>query len=524
VFYLTTAIDYTNGAPHLGHAYEKVLADVLTRYRRLRGEKVFFLTGVDQHGQKVQQSAEKEGVQPAEFVERITGKFLNLWEKLGVRYDGWAATTDPRHQACVQAILSELEQRGELYKKVHSGMYSVRQEQFLQDRDRDATGNFGPEWGEVIVIEEENWYFRLSHHTAWLKQFIENHPEVITPAFRRVELLNALDRSGGTDLCISRPKERLRWGIELPFDPDYVTYVWFDALINYISFAGYRAASDAGLPEFETVWDVSAHRPTHLIGKDILVPAHGIYWLCMLHAMGFPDERIPRLLVHGFWNSKGGDKLSKSTGVSVDPDELADRYGVEALRYYLVRDIVTGRDSDFDLERLIMLFNTELANELGNLCNRALNMSQRFTGGIVRHGGALTAEDQALQASLAEATAAYQAAMDDCEVSRGLEAINRHVAFCNGYAERMKPWELNKDAANHERLATVLYHLAESVAHAAVLLGPILPEAAAKLADQLKLPGLAALKLGDLRWGLLPDGHAIGKPTPVFPRIVVAEA
>jgi methionyl-tRNA synthetase len=523
VFYLTTAIDYTNGAPHLGHAYEKVLADVITRYRRLRGEPVFFLTGVDQHGQKVQQSAEKEGVHPATFVKRTTKKFLNLWEKLGVHYDGWAATTEPCHQACVQAILTDLQQRGELYKKTHSGMYSVRQEQFLQDRDRDAAGNFGPEWGEVIEIAEENWYFRLSDHTAWLKEFIESHPEVITPAFRKVELLNALERSVGMDLCISRPKERLRWGIELPFDPDYVTYVWFDALINYISFAGYRAAPDAGLPDFEKIWDVSEHRPTHLIGKDILIPAHGIYWLCMLHAMGFADERIPRLLVHGFWNSKGGEKLSKSTGNSVDPDELADQYGVEALRYYLVRDIVTGRDSDFDVDRLIMLFNTELANELGNLCNRALNMSQRFTAGILHHGGPFAVEDQALQASLAECTAAYQAAMDDCEVSRGLEAISRHVVHCNGYAERMKPWELNKDPAQHERLATVLYHLAESVAHAAVLLGPILPAAAAKLADQLNLPALTTLKLSDLHWGMLADGHEIGKPKPVFPRIVVEE-
>jgi len=523
VFYLTTAIDYTNGAPHIGHAYEKVLADVIIRYRRLRGEEAYFLTGVDQHGQKVQQTAEKEGVHPATFVKRTTKKFLKLWEKLGVHYDGWAETTDPRHIACVQSILSALQHSGQLYKKTHSGHYSVRQEQFLQERDRDESGNFGPQWGEVTVIEEENWYFRLSDHTAWLKDFIENNADIITPAFRKAELLNALERSTGTDLCISRPKERLRWGIELPFDSSYVTYVWFDALINYISFAGYQAAADAGLPDFDKLWNVDGRRATNLIGKDILVPAHGIYWLCMLHAMGFADAKIPRLLVHGFWNSKGGDKLSKSTGNIVDPDALADAFGVDALRYYLVRDIVTGKDSDFDLERLIMLFNTELANELGNLCNRALNMSQRFTAGVLHHGAPLTADDAALQASLTESTAAYQAAMDECDVSRGLESISRHVVHCNGYAERMKPWELNKDPANAERLATVLYHLAESVAHAAVLLSPVLPEAAAKLAAQLNLPSLTTLKLADLHWGLLPDGHAIGKPKPVFPRIVVEE-
>jgi len=500
-----------------------VLADVIIRYRRLRGEEAYFLTGVDQHGQKVQQTAEKEGVHPATFVKRTTKKFLKLWEKLGVHYDGWAETTDPRHIACVQSILSALQHSGQLYKKTHSGHYSVRQEQFLQERDRDESGNFGPQWGEVTVIEEENWYFRLSDHTAWLKDFIENNADIITPAFRKAELLNALERSTGTDLCISRPKERLRWGIELPFDSSYVTYVWFDALINYISFAGYQAAADAGLPDFDKLWNVDGRRATNLIGKDILVPAHGIYWLCMLHAMGFADAKIPRLLVHGFWNSKGGDKLSKSTGNIVDPDALADAFGVDALRYYLVRDIVTGKDSDFDLERLIMLFNTELANELGNLCNRALNMSQRFTAGVLHHGAPLTADDAALQASLTESTAAYQAAMDECDVSRGLESISRHVVHCNGYAERMKPWELNKDPANAERLATVLYHLAESVAHAAVLLSPVLPEAAAKLAAQLNLPSLTTLKLADLHWGLLPDGHAIGKPKPVFPRIVVEE-
>ncbi|NQX00913.1 methionine--tRNA ligase [bacterium] len=520
MFYLTTAIDYTNGSPHIGHAYEKVLADVIARYRRLRGDEVYLLTGVDQHGQKVQQTAEKEGISPEEFVTRTTRKFSALWEKLDVRYDGWAETTDDRHKACVGAILTELKGQGQLYKKTHSGHYSVRQEQFLQERDRDEAGNFGAEWGEVVEIEEENWYFKLSDHTDWLKNFLESHSDIIIPAFRKSELLNALERNVGTDLCISRPKDRLRWGIEFPFDENYVTYVWFDALINYISFAGYQAAADSGLPDFAKLWAADS-RPVHIIGKDILIPAHGIYWLCMLHAMGFSDAQMPRLLVHGFWNSRGGDKMSKSTGNIVDPDQLADRFGVEAVRYYLVRDIVTGKDSDFDMDRLIMLFNTELANELGNLCNRALNMSQRFTGGVLHTGGPLTDDDTALQASLAQSVSDYRAAMDDFDISKGLEALSRHIVHCNGYAERMKPWELNKNPENHPRLATVLYHLAESVAHASVLLSPVLPEAAAKLAAQINLPALNSLKLADLHWGLLADGHLIEKPLPIFPRIVL---
>ncbi len=522
MFYITTAIDYTNGSPHFGHAYEKVLTDVISRYRRLRGDEVFFLTGVDQHGQKVQQVAEKEGVNPVTFVKRTTKKFTNLWEKLDVKYDGWAETIDDRHKASVCAILTELKDQGQLYKKSYSGFYSVRQEQFLQDRDRDESGNFGPEWGEVVEIEEENWYFKLSDHTDWLKGFLESQPDLIIPAFRKSELLNALERNSGLDLCISRPKERLRWGIEFPFDSDYVTYVWFDALINYISFAGYKAAEGSGLPDFSKLWPDNS-RPVHVIGKDILIPAHGVYWYCMLHAMGFSDAQMPRLLVHGFWNGLRGEKMSKSLGNIVDPNELSDKFGVEAVRYYLMRDIVTGRDSDFDVERLVMLYNTELANELGNLCNRALNMSQRFTGGVLHTGGPLTDDDTALQKSLTDSIAAYQAAMDDFDISKGLEALNRHVVQCNQYAERMKPWELNKDPEKKDRVATVLYHFAESVAHIAVLISPVLPEITAKLAAQLNLPDLASLKLPDLKWGLLPDGHEIGKPKPAFPRIILEE-
>jgi methionyl-tRNA synthetase len=526
MFYITTAIDYTNGAPHIGHAYEKVLTDVIARYRRLRGDEVFFLTGVDQHGQKVQQTAEKEGIHPATFAKKKTKLFLNLWKKLGVDYDGWAETTDDRHKACVQAILTDLKERGELYKKAYKGHYSVRQEQFLTDRDRDAAGDFGPEWGEVVEIEEENWYFRLSSHAEWLKNYVSSNPDFVVPGFRRNELAGALANSGDLDLCISRPKERLRWGIEFPFDPDFVTYVWFDALINYISFAGYGAKEGSDLPSFGTLWPCAGEKgrpPTHVIGKDILVPAHGIYWPCMLHAMGFSDEQMPRILVHGWWNIRG-EKMSKSLGNVVDPDELADRFGVDALRYYLVRDIVTGKDADFDLDRLVMLYNQELANELGNLCNRALNMTGRFCNGIVTTGGEPTDDDLDLRASLETVLGDYRAAMDAFDIAEGLKAINRHVTVCNAYAERNKPWELSKDPALKPRLETVLANLVESLAHCAVLLSPVLPDPAGRIASQLRMDDLLELKLDDLKWGLVPDGHETGKPKPVFPKIVIEEA
>ncbi len=323
MYYITTAIDYTNGPPHIGHAYEKVLADVLARWHRMKGEEVYFLTGVDQHGQKVQQTAEKRGVSPQEHADEMTVKFIELCERLQTSNDGWAATTDPRHIACVQKILTALHDKGQLYKKSYKGFYSVRQEQFLTDKERNEEGAFGPEWGEVVELEEENWYFKLSEQAAWMREFVTKSDHFVFPEFRKAEVLNAIERSFDADLCISRPKDRLSWGIEIPFDTDFVTYVWFDALINYISFAGYLADPGDGLPDFGKLWPASAQ----VIGKDILIPAHGIYWPAMLHAMGMSDEQMPRLVVHGWWN-RNGEYKSKYSVHAVDPLHLADSFVV----------------------------------------------------------------------------------------------------------------------------------------------------------------------------------------------------
>src|SRR6202043_363874 len=300
-FTITTAIDYTNSPPHIGHAYEKVLADVIARYHRLKGEEVFFLTGVDQHGQKVQQSAANAGIAPSEFVKGVTQKFVDLWEKLDVKYDAWAATIDPRHQKVVQGMLQRLFDEKQIYKDKQSGHYSVRQEQFLTDKERGPDGEFGPEWGQVEFREEENYYFKLSQHKDWLLGFLKTHSDFVTPAFRQIELINAVEKSPG-DLCISRPKSRLNWGIELPFDKDFVNYVWFDALTNYISFAGYDPKADNYEKQPQAFRNRWSKETLQIIGKDILVPAHGIYWLIMLHAIGFPDDQISQLLVHGWWN------------------------------------------------------------------------------------------------------------------------------------------------------------------------------------------------------------------------------
>ena len=511
-FFITTAIDYTNAAPHIGHAYEKILADVIARYHRLKGEPVFFLTGVDQHGQKVQQSAQKQGIAPLEFAQRETAKFIALWEKLGVQYDDWAATTDDRHKAVVQRILQHLFDTGAIYKATYSGFYSVRQEQFLTDKERGEEGTFGPEWGEVTEIVETNYFFKLSEHRDWLVGFLETHPQFVTPAFRQTELKNAVEKPGG-DLCISRPKARLLWGIELPFDTDYVTYVWFDALINYISFAGYGAGAELRGAEFNERWPA-----LHVIGKDILVPAHGVYWPIMLRAMGFADEEIPPLLVHGYVNIAGA-KMSKSVGNIVDPNALADQFGPAALRYYLMREAATGQDMDFSEERLVMRFNTDLANDLGNLLNRSLNMALRYRNSVLKRPATEPEWLAAAQTTVAD----YCARMDQYQVHAALETAFGLAARCNAYIESEAPWKLAKDPEKAAQLDAVLYNLAASLRILTVLIAPVLPEAAEGMAQQLSLKEVPCLS-DIIRNAGFDDGHVLGKPTPLFPRIETGAA
>ena len=511
--FITTAIDYTNSAPHVGHAYEKVLADVIARYHRLKGDKVFFLTGVDQHGQKVQQSAAKEGVAPADFVRNTTDKFIDLWKKLDVRYDAWAETISPAHKSVVQGILQRLFDEGQIYKDKQSGFYSVRQEQFLTDKERGPDGQFGPEWGQVEEREEENYYFKLSQHKDWLLRYLDARSDAVVPDFRQTELRNAVEKLAG-DLCISRPKSRLDWGIELPFDPDYVTYVWFDALTNYISFSGYAPSHSTFNSQpsiFRDRWPA-----IQVIGKDILIPAHGIYWLIMLHALGFPDEQMPQLLVHGWWNL-GGTKMSKSAGNVVDPDVLADKYGAEALRYYLMSDIATGRDADFSEDRLILRYNTELANSLGNLLNRSLNMAQKYREGRLSGGGS----------SGSDVLPPYASAMQAFQFHTAIERAIGLATKCNQEIDSGKPWAMAKDPSMSKLLDALLYSLAESLRIIAALISPVLPQAAHGIFDQLNwrmdLSGNdERFSLADAEWGKLPDGHVVGKPVPLFPRIDVS--
>jgi methionyl-tRNA synthetase len=533
-FFITTAIDYTNSPPHIGHAYEKVLADVVARYHRLKGEKVFFLTGVDQHGQKVQQSAAKAGIPPAEFVKRITEKFVDLWKKLDVRYDEWAETTSGRHKKVVQGILQRLFDAGQIYKDKQAGYYSVRQEQFLTDKERRPDSEFGPEWGEVEFREEENYYFKLSQHKEWLLSYIDSRKDAVIPDFRQTELRNAIEKLSG-DLCISRPKSRLDWGIELPFDKNFVTYVWFDALTNYISFAGYTVGEADSFPYnsqpsiFLDKWPA-----LQIIGKDILVPAHGIYWLIMLHAIGFPDDQMPQLLVHGWWNL-GGAKMSKSAGNIIDPFVLAEKYGTEALRYYLMSDIVTGKDADFSEERLIERYNSDLANNVGNLANRTLNMIGRYLPDRqLRRTEALSESQSPVagllnrlsQEEIARSVSYFKRDMDGFDISLANGMPINLTLYCNGVIEEAAPWNLSKQSGTESKtlVTSVLYHIAETLRIIAILISPVLPKAAHGIFDQLnwkmELSGKEErFSLADAEWGQLPDGHVVGKPVPLFPRI-----
>ena len=501
-FYITTAIDYTNAAPHIGHAYEKILADVLARYHRLKGDPTYFLTGVDQHGQKVQQAAQKAGIEPEPFVIETTKKFTDLWEKLELSHDGWAATTDPAHKKVVQDILQRLYDKGEIYKATYRGFYSVRQEQFLTEKERDENGNFGPEWGEVVELEEENWYFKLGIYRDWLLKFLDANPQCVIPGFRHTELRNAAEKLAG-DLSISRPKSRLAWGIELPFDTNCVTYVWFDALVNYISFAGYGSDEE----KFRRLWPA-----LHVIGKDIIIPAHGIYWLIMLKALGFEDSDMPTFLVHGYV-MVDGEKMSKSIGNIRDPHTFADKFGVEALRYFLMRDCAVGQDMDFTDARLVQRYNSDLANSLGNLLNRSLNMSKRYRESRLTK----PAEGGVLAEAITSSVSDYTSTLDRHLVNQALEAAWTLATRANAYVEETAPWKLAKDPEAAAQLDAVLYNLADSLRVLAILISPVLPRAAAGIFAQLGLTG--ELRLSDAVWGLLPDGHVLGQPEVLFPRI-----
>lgn len=508
-FYLTTAIDYVNGSPHLGHAYEKVVADVIARTRRAMGEEVFFLTGLDEHGQKVQQAAAEEGKDPQRYCDELAVQWRDFIGRLGLSNDDFVRTTEARHQQVVTAFLNRLYTNGHFYQAEYEGWYSVKEETFLTDKDRNPDGTWDPHWGEVIRLKESNWYFKMSAQQDWLIQFIETHPEFIQPVTRRNEILGFLRSQPLDDLCISRPRARLSWGIPLPFDPDYVNYVWFDALTNYLTVPVIRGdaaaqAAELGFP----VSDFSAWpADVHLIGKDI-VKFHAVYWPIMLKALGAPLPRT--ILAHGWWQ-KDGQKLSKSTGNVVDPLAVIAEWGIDAFRYYLVRELAIGPDGNWTDDGFRARYNAELANGLGNLLNRALNMLNKYRDGVV----------PALSQELAaDATAAAEMAgrqFQQFALQEALITIWGLVNRGNLYVEQTAPFRLAKDPSQASRLDEVLYNLVEVCRVLAVLITPVMPQAADQIFAQLNLP-LGNLSWTHARWGGLAPGHRVGSPQPLFPR------
>jgi methionyl-tRNA synthetase len=504
-FYVTTPIYYVNDAPHIGHAYTTILADVLARYHRLLGIPTQFLTGTDEHGQKVYEAAMRAGITPREQCDRTVVRFTRLWERLEVTHDDFIRTTEARHTEVVQEILQELWEAGEIYSGSYEGWYSVSEERFYTEKE--LVDGRSPEGKPVEKITESNYFFRMGQYQQWLIDYIEAHPGFIQPESRRNETLGFLRQPLG-DLCISRPKTRMPWGIELPWDRDYVCYVWFDALVNYISAIGYRRDPD----RFARTWPATYH----LIGKDILT-THTVYWPTMLRAMGLEQPRT--IFAHGWWLS-GAAKMSKSEGNVTDPMEMADRHGVDALRYYLMADMTLGQDAVFTQEAFVLRYNADLANDLGNLASRLLKLVERHCEARVPEPAAATAAEEELRDVVLAAAGAMEQHIETMSLDRGLARVMAAVREINRYFDRAAPWTLAKQGES-ERLHTVLYTAADALRIVAGLLFPVAPGKMGQLRGALGLDeGEIEPQIDTLRtWGGLPPGRPTRPLGRLFPRI-----
>ena len=503
-FYITTPIYYVNAEPHIGHAYSTIVADAIARFYRLAGFETFFLTGTDEHGNKVVEAAEKSGETVKAYVDRISKTFKETWPKLDITNDYFVRTTDRNHQDTVREILSKVYAKGDIYFSDYEGKYCIGCERFYTDTEL-VQGRCPIHMSEPKLIKEENYFFRMSMYQDWLIDYIDKHPDFIRPERYRNEVMAFL-REPLEDLCISRPKKRLSWGIPLPFDENYVTYVWFDALINYISAPGYPEGE-----RFKRFWPVAQH----IIAKDILKP-HGIYWPCMLKAAGI--EPYQHLNVHGYWNVDAG-KMSKSLGNIVRPLDLASQYGLDALRYFLLRDMVFGLDSDFSEQALVRRLNADLANDFGNLVSRSMTMAVNYFEGLLPAPGTLEEADISLKDAALKVIEDYKDMMKEFAFHKALITVWELIGRVNKYIDTMKPWEMAK--SNRDRLGTVLNTITEVIKIISVLLWPIMPQTAEKIQDQLGL-GIVGVKLdlaSSKKWGRIKQVRPMSKAPPLFPRV-----
>lgn len=504
--YITTPIYYVNAQPHLGHAYSTVVADTYSRFCKLRGDDVRFQTGTDEHGDKIVEAAAKESVEPRQYVDRIAAMFKDTWPLLDIDYDRFIRTTDDDHVAVVKQILQTVYDGGDIYFDKYSGLYCTGCERFLIEREL-VDGKCPDHLVEPKEITEQNYFFKMSRYQERLIDHLKNNPEFVTPERYRNEVLSFLS-DPLDDLCISRPASRLNWGIRLPFDENYVTYVWFDALINYLTGIGFPDGE-----KFEHYWDGAEH----LIAKDILKP-HAIYWPTMLMAAGVPLYK--KLHVHGYWNVDE-TKMSKSLGNVIRPAQLVQDYGVDTFRYFSLREMSFGLDASFSSSAIIARNNADLANDLGNLYSRSVSMIDKYCASILPEPDT-TDEDDALRNDAAQMITTYRTQMGDFKFHLGLQAVWEFVGAANRYIVQNEPWSLAKDDNMRPRLQTVLYNLGESLRLLALLLKPVMPQTAAKMMDGLGIdpasPIMQTLEQGG-EWGLSSPGTKLRKVGSLFPRI-----
>ena len=492
-FYVTTPIYYVNDKPHIGHAYTTILADVLSRYHRKKGRDVFFLTGLDEHGQKVQQAAEERGVEPKIHCDEMAPRFIELWDELHIQYDDFIRTTEKRHMDVVQNILQKVYDKGDIYEDNYEGLYSVSEERFITEKEADS-GHFR----DIKKLKEKNYFFKMSKYQEKLISHIENNSRFIQPVHRKNEVLGFL-KSPLNDLCISRPKSRLNWGIELPFDSDYVTYVWFDALINYVSALGF----DSDEKKYNTYWPANLH----LIGKDILT-THSVYWPTILLSAGI---KLPKtIFAHGWWLNDQS-KMSKSVGNVVDPLQLIKSYGVDPVRFYLMKEMVLGQDSNFSIESFVKCYNNDLANDFGNLLSRVSNLINKFYNGILVEGEDLSEDGRIVKGCAIETIDKVSKLIDEMKIDDAIDSVFLLIKNVNKFLEVTVPWKVVK--TDLKKGGALLFTAAESLRIIALLLAPIMPNRTTLVLETLNT------KNTEIYWGGLVIGSKIKTHKPLFPRI-----
>ena len=492
-FYLTTPIYYVNDKPHIGHAYTTILADVLARYYRNAGRETFFLTGLDEHGQKVQQAAEDRGIEPQQHCDEMAPRFIDLWEKLHISYDDFIRTTENRHKKIVQMFLQKVYDAGDIYEDEYEGLYSVSEERFITEKEAESD-----EFRDIKKLKEKNYFFKMGKYQDALIDHIKLNPKFIQPEHRKNEILGFL-RQPLNDLCVSRPKSRLNWGIELPFDKEYVTYVWFDALINYITAPGFGKDHES----FDKWWPVSYH----LIGKDILT-THAVYWPTML--MSANIELPQSIFAHGWW-LMGESKMSKSIGNVINPMDLIDDYGVDPVRYYLMREMVLGQDSNFTMESFIQRYNSDLANDFGNLLSRISTLMKKNYDGRIPDPGELSEAELRIKTKGESLCGTVNGMIKNMRLNEAIENTMQYIRSVNKYMEENAPWKLVKE--DKSAAGKILYTAGEALRLGAVLLSPVMPNRTAILLDALNAPGV------DLSWGGLKPGETLKDHEPLFPRV-----